>query len=216
MTAPSVFGQASPQVEGSDYNTTVFLIQQGLLKVQTMTLVRVLACTNAGGVSPSGTVDVQPLVNQMTGNRQSIPHKPLYKMPYARIQGGTNAIIMDPQVGDIGLALFASRDISGVKSSRGQANPGSFRTFNYADGIYIGGVLNGIPVQYMRFTAAGILVVSPTEITLQAPTVAVTGNLTVSGTTVGTGEGTFNGIPVSTHVHPGVQSGGSDTGTPIP
>lgn len=216
MTTKAVFGQAGPQVESSNYNTMVFLIQQGLLKVQTMTLVKVLACTNSGGVSASGTVDVQPLVNQMTGNRQSFPHKPLYKMPYQRIQGGTNAIIIDPQPGDIGLAIFASRDLSGVKSAKGQANPGSFRSFNYADGIYLAGVLNGVPQQYVRFTASGIVLLSPTEITLHAPTVAVQGNLTISGTTVGTGEGTFNGIPVSTHVHGGVQSGGSDTGPPIP
>lgn len=216
MTAQAVFGQAAPQVESSDYNTTVFLIQQGILKVQTMTLVRVLACTNAGGVSPSGTVDVQPLVNQMTGNRLSIPHKPLYKMPYQRVTGGTNAVIMDPVAGDIGLAIFASRDISGVKTAKGQANPGSFRTFNYADGIYIAGVLNGTPVQYVRFTPAGIELVSPTEVTIQAPTITLDGDVNISGATVGAGEGTFNGIPVSTHKHPGVQLGGSDTGNPIP
>lgn len=216
MTTKAVFGAAAPQVEQSNYNTMVFLIQQGLLKIQTMTLVKVLTCTNAGGVSPSGTVDVQPLVSQMTGNRLSIPHKPLYKMPYQRIQGGPNAVIMDPQPGDIGLAIFASRDISGVRGARGMANPGSFRTFNYADGIYLAGVLNGVPTQYVRFTGSGIELVSPTGITLHAPTVAVQGNLTVSGSTAGSGEGTFNGIPVSTHRHPGVQSGGSDTDPPIP
>lgn len=170
MTAPAVFGQAAPQVEQSDYNTTVFLIQQGILKVQTMTLVKVLACTNTGALAASGTVDVQPLVNQMTGNRLSIPHKPLYKMPYQRMQGGGGAVILDPVPGDIGLALFASRDISGVKTAKGQANPGSFRSYNYADGIYLGGVLNGIPSVYVQFF---------TGLILGAPVVSTTENLSV-------------------------------------
>lgn len=170
MTAPAVFGQAAPQVEQSGYNTTVFLIQQGILKVQTMTLVKVLACTNTGALAASGTVDVQPLVNQMTGNRLSIPHKPLYKMPYQRMQGGDGAVILDPVPGDIGLALFASRDISGVKTAKGQANPGSFRSYNYADGIYLGGVLNGIPSIYVQFF---------TGLILGAPVVSTTENLSV-------------------------------------
>lgn len=170
MTVPAVFGQAAPQVEASDYNATVFLIQQGILKIQTMTLVKVLACTNDGGLAASGTVDVQPLVNQMTGNRLSIPHKPLYKMPYQRVQGGSNAVILDPVKDDIGLAIFASCDISGVKSAKGQANPGSFRKFNYADGIYLGGTLNGVPSQFVQFFAGLIL---------GASVVSTTGNLSV-------------------------------------
>ena len=45
--------------------------------------------------------------------------------------------------------------------------------------------------------------------------VNITGNLVVSGTTTGTGDGQFNGIHVSAHHHPGVQPGGGNTGEPI-
>jgi len=169
MTAP-VFGQATPQTDGSDYNTMLFLIQQRLLKIRTITLVQVKACTNSGGVSASGTVDVQPLVNQMSGRRLSTPHGTLYKMLYQRSQGGSNAVILDPVAGDIGIAVFCDRDISGVKKARGQANPGSFRTFNFADGIYLGGTLNGTPEQFLQFFAG---------ITLGAHMVNTTGNLAV-------------------------------------
>ena len=39
------------------------------------------------------------------------------------------------------------------------------------------------------------------NVTIVAPTVAVTGDLTVSGTIVATGEVTGNGIALSTHTH---------------
>lgn len=42
-----------------------------------------------------------------------------------------------------------------------------------------------------------------------------TGTLTISGTTTGTADGKFNGIHVSAHHHPGVQTGGGITGEPI-
>lgn len=167
MTA-AVFGQATPQTEGSDFATMWFLIQQRLLKIRTITLVRVEACTNGGELAAEGTVDVLPLVNQMSGGRLSTPHGTLYKMLYQRARGGGNAVILDPVKGDIGIAVFCDRDISGVKSARGPANPGSFRTFNFADGIYLGGTLNGTPAQYLQFFAG---------ITLGAPMVNTTGNL---------------------------------------
>lgn len=212
--ASAVFGVQGPQVVDSEFNTIAAVIQYFLTKVNTCTVVRVLSCSNSGGISPVGTVDVQPLVNQMTGDRISVPHGPVYSLPYVRAQGGANAVILDPQPGDIGIVCFAQRDISAVKEAKGVANPGSFRMFNWADGIYVGGILNGTPTQYVAFTSGGIQVVSPTLITLEAPTVAVVGNLTVSGTTVGTGEGTFDGVGVATHTHPGLELGGSNSPPP--
>lgn len=42
------------------------------------------------------------------------------------------------------------------------------------------------------------------------------GTLTIDGAVEATGEGTFSGIPVSTHVHGGVTTGGGATGLPVP
>lgn len=211
----AVFGVQTPQTDGSDYNALQAVIQATLAKVQTFAICKVMGCTNSGGIAPAGTVDVQPLVNQMTGDRIAVPHGTIYKLPYARIQGGANAIIIDPVPGDLCMVGFAARDISAVVKAKGQANPGSFRQFNWADGMYIMGICNDTPTQYIAFTAAGIVVLSPTKITLHAPTVAVEGNLTISGTTTGQGDGIFNSTHVHTHVHSGVQSGGSDTGPPV-
>jgi hypothetical protein len=142
------------------YNTIVYTIQQQLAKMQTATLVRVEACTNSGDLSPVGLVNITPLVDQVAGDGTPIPHVTIFDVPYMRLQGGANAVIIDPQPGDIGIAVFASRDISAVQATRAQALPGSYRQFDFADGLYVGGVLNGAPQQYLRFSTSGVEIVA--------------------------------------------------------
>jgi len=220
MSTPdaAVFGTQTPQVEGDDYNTLVFAVQQILAKVNTCSIVQVMACTNAGGIVPAGTVDVQPLINQMTGARVAVPHGIISKLPYSRMQGGNSAIILDPQPGDIGVVVFSQRDITHVVNSRARANPGSFRQFNWADGIYIGGILNLTPNQYVVFTPSGISIVSPTLVTVQAPTVNVqaSSSATVNAPVVNIeGGGTvIDGKPYLPHTHISA-SPGSPTGPVI-
>lgn len=202
-----VFGQQDPSTQASEYAALAFVVQQLLQKMQTVTLVRVVSCSNDGGVSPVGTVSVQPLVNQMSGDRQPTPHGVIFNVPYFRLQGGASAVILDPEVGDIGMCAFASRDISAVKTAKDAANPGSFRQYDWADGLYFGGLLNAVPTQYVRFHAGGI--------ELKAPTVHVEGNLTVSGSVVADGDVTGDGTSLHTHVHSGVQTGGGNSGPPV-
>ena len=225
-------GMLQPSTLWGVHNNLAFIIQQALSKVQTATVVKVIACSNDGGVSPVGTVDVQILVNQMgslAGKMVGVPHVTMLGLPYLRIQGGVNAVIIDPQPGDIGIAVFASRDLTNVKSTKAQANPGSFRMHDFADGMYLGGLLNGVPTQYVQFGSGGVTIVSPDTITLQAPNIVLQGavaqsggnvtmaeDLTVGGDVVADLTGsTFDGIPFATHKHIGVTSGSSNTGGPI-
>ncbi|KAG0772438.1 hypothetical protein G6F22_015737 [Rhizopus arrhizus] len=164
-------GQAQAGEGVGEYGALMFLINQALARLSTATLVRVVSVTNDGGLSPVGFVDVQPLVNQLDGAGNAVPHAVLHQLPYFRLQGGTDAVILDPKVGDIGMAAFGSRDLSAVKASKQQSNPGSWRTHDMADGLYFGGLLNGTPVQYVQFTAGGINVVSPSKVTVQAPNI---------------------------------------------
>jgi hypothetical protein len=190
-------GQLKPSSTRGEFNNITFLVQQALGKMQTSTLVRVEACSNNGGVSPVGNVDVTPLVNQVDSNGNPTPHVTIYNMPYLRIQGGANAVIIDPQKGDIGICVFASRDISKVKTTRKQGNPGSFRQYSFSDGMYLGGCLNAAPTQYVQMNFAGIKIFSPNAIILQAPdiqlvatTIEINGS---SSTTVTTPTFTVNG-----------------------
>ena len=214
LMTDQVTGQQNPATSSNDYNTFAFVVQQLLQKMQTVTLVRVVGVTNTGGVEAVGTVDVQPLVNQMSGDRIPTPHGIIYGVPYFRLQGGTNAVILDPQVDDIGMCAFASRDISAVKEAKGPANPGSFRQYDWADGLYFGGMLNGTPEQFVRFSDAGVEIVSPTGVRIQAPTIELDGAVTATDTIDATGDVTGAGISLSTHTHGGVTPGGGNTGPP--
>jgi hypothetical protein len=166
-------GTADATSGGSDYNANLFLIHQVLATVSTAKLVQVKAVTNAGDDSPVGFVDVLPLVNQLDGENNSVPHGIVHNIPYFRLQGGTNAVILDPQVDDIGLCIFSDRDISSVKNTKAVSNPGSMRRFDMADGLYLGGYLNGTPQQYVAFSSSGIDIVSPTQIRMSAPNIVL-------------------------------------------
>jgi hypothetical protein len=178
--APVYTGYQVAQSGQGEINGIAFIVKQLLSRVGTSTIVKVTAVTNAGGLEPVGFVDVVPQVNQKDGAGNTVPHGTIHGLPYSRLQGGTDAVILDPKVGDLGIAVFASRDISSVKAGKKQANPGSHRRFDMADGMYVGGLLNGTPTQYVRFSADGITICTPVQMILDAPAVLTTGNLIVS------------------------------------
>jgi hypothetical protein len=161
QTDEVTLGALKPSTTWGDYNNILFVVMQALAKMQTATIVKIMACSNSGDASPVGTVDIMPMVNQVDGSGNPTPHGTIYNIPYFRIQGGANAVILDPQVGDLGIAVFASRDISNVKSTKAQANPGSWRQYDWGDGMYLGGLLNGTPNQFIQFSLAGIVVSVP-------------------------------------------------------
>lgn len=207
-----VYGQQGISTTNDDYNTLSFVFWMLMQKVQTATMVKVVSCTNDGGLSPVGRVTVQPLVNQMTGNRQAVPHGQLFNCLYSRMTGGDNAVIMDPEPEDIGLMVFCSRDISGVVANEGQANPGSFRMFDWADGIYTAPVpLGKTPTQFVRFSSGGIEIVSPTKIKLSAPVIDIEASTSVTmnspANTIEGGGTSIDGKPFLPHTHPDPQGG---------
>lgn len=210
----------------SDFDTHSFVIRQALAKVRTTTIVQVVSCTNDGGLSAVGFVDVKVLVGRMDGDGNVIDAGTISDVPYFRLQGGANAVIMDPQPGDIGLACISDRDISSVKASRSAAAPGSVRRHDMADALYIGGILNGAPTQYIQFGADGVKVYSPTMVRIEAPDVDVRGAVTVTGsldvigpvtaseTIVAQGDVIGQGISLATHVQTGVTPGSGTSGPP--
>lgn len=163
-----------PTSAANEWTKLVFVFNQLLRGKATAGLVEVLACTNAGGIAPVGTVDVRLLVNQVDGQGGSpTPHGPMYSLPYHRLQGGTFAAIIDPAPGDIGLAVFCMRDSTAAFAAKGPASPASDDVMGFNSGMYFGGFLNGTPTDYVAISAAGIKIVSPTAVTVQAPTVTV-------------------------------------------
>lgn len=141
-----------------------FAFRAAMAQVRTTIPVQVIAA-HGGGLAAVGRIDVQPLVQQTdsAGNIMALPV--LYGLPYLRWQGGASAVILDPAVGDIGLACFADRDVSAVVASGQQSPPGSNRRFSLADGFYVGATLNAEPMQYLWFDADnGVKLISPNPI----------------------------------------------------
>lgn len=174
----------------SEYATLEFIIQSILGRAATAKQVKVVACTNSGGIAKWGTVDVVPLVNMVAGDGTQVPHGTVYRLPYHRLQGGPCAVILDPVAGDIGLAVICDRDSSAVRADPIQAAanangtagtpPGSARQFDVADGMYFGGFLNAAPTVYVQFIGTDIVVHSPTKVTVTAPEVDLTAGTVVN------------------------------------
>lgn len=158
-------------------------------------IVAVTAVSGGGADAGPPTVNVRPLVNQIDGLGNQTPHGIVNGLPVFRLQGGPGAFVLDPVVGDIGLAVICDRDISAVKATGAQSGPGSWRTNSWADGCYFGGYLNAAPASYVQINAGGVNIQTAGTITINAG----------GGTTI-------DGKPFLPHVHTGVQSGGDDTG----
>lgn len=224
-----------PQDTSSEANAQQFLMHQFLMGKAFITLAMVTAVNDSGEV-----VSVKPMVDGFTGGGDRIPSGVISGVPVWRLQRGASAVIMPPVVGDIGLIAICDRDITAVKATKDAALPGSNRTHSYSDAIYLGGVLNAEPSQYVKFSNDGIDIVSPLVVQVNGNTVVINadakislnspiieangqltqgagsyaGNATFGGNITATGEVTGNGIHLSTHKHGGVESGGSTTDEP--
>lgn len=163
-------GFADDHTAGGDYNELAFVFAQLAGRMATSQPVLVKAVGNT-------TVDVQPMVAQIDGAGNATLHGVIHNVPVLRVQGGSNAFIVTPAAGDIGLAVIASRDISSVKANKAPSNPGSRRQFDWADAIYVPGILNLMPEQFVRVASDGIR--------LEAPLVAASGSLTVENGATG-------------------------------
>lgn len=173
----------------------LFIIQKLIRGIHTAALVKVLAVRpTAGSV---GFVDVQPMVLDQDTNGVVIAQSPIYNIPYLRLQGGISAVILDPAVGDIGLCLFMARDSSNVFKTRQPGAAPTNRAYSSADGLYLGGVLNADPTQWVKFLpAGGIDIHAAGDLSLSATgalSITATGAATLSAASwTVTGPVTFN------------------------
>ena len=240
MSAPTkpVLSNITPTSNGTELSRMQFIIKTALAGLRTAIPVKVISCSNTGGVAPIGTVSVQPLVSAVDGSGQVWDHGTIYNVPYMRIQGGANGVIIDPVAGDIGIATVCDRDISTVKNTGKVSPPGSNRKNDMSDMVYLMTIIGAAPTQYVQFNSSGITIHSPikvnitapnveidasTECKINAPTITLNGAVnqtsgsaaTFSGSMNVTGDVTANGTSLHTHKHGGVQTGSGQTGVPV-
>lgn len=205
-------GQQDPTDSVSQFRMLSFIIRQAIAQVDTVKVVQVTAVNPGAGSPPlAGTVDVQILVNQLDGGGNSIKQGVVYGLPYFRLGNGSCAIICDPIVGELGLALCCDRDISNVKSAVSggnppQTNPGSLRKYSVSDGVYLGGCLNPAPDLYLWLKDDGTFELKASDgnaITSSATGMTITdmnGNqiqMKPSIVNIVTGALQVNGVPVT-------------------
>lgn len=190
----NIYSGVAPQ------NAFNFKLEQTIKDVSTAIPV-IVKGVQPGGVGVVGYVDVLPLVTNVSGSNEAVQPVTLYHLPYFRLQGGKAAIICDPEINDIGLAVFAQTDTSTVKAGTTEPQqPGSKRRHSMSDGWYIGGFLNQAPSVYVELTQNNTVVIN------------ASGGVTINGTVTVNGDVVANGISLTGHTHPG-DSGGT-TGAP--
>lgn len=153
------------------------LILSLIKDVRTAIPVKVIAVHPGTGNPPAiGTVDVQPLVQTVDGTGKLWSLAKVYGVPFCRIQSGGTAIVVDPSVGDIGFAVACDRDISSVIASADLAGPGSARTHDISDLVYVLSVISATAVtQYILANSSGITMLSPNTITIQGQQINLVG-----------------------------------------
>lgn len=218
----------------SEFNAMEFLIRNTILGLVNTAIPVIVTAVDAGGAgAATGYVTVKPLVCQVDGFGETLDPAELFRVPYARVQGGIAALVIDPVVGDVGLAVFAKSDCSNVAQMQSKpVQPGSFRKFSMSDGFYFGGFLNRAPSVYIEADQTNIVIHAVSDVTIQAPSkvriesplIEVTGQIVQTGEQSSAGSSflngftntggsiTSNGVVLETHVHPG-DSGGV-TGPP--
>lgn len=171
--------------------------------------------------NPQGTAPTWNKITKLTGCPVQFP------------KGGGFGAVFPLQQGDEVLIIFASRCIDAWWQQGGIQVQAELRMHDLGDGFVVPGVWSqpavaavALPTASIRIgkldSSAYLEVTQSGVVNIKAPggfnvdgNTDVTGDVSVTGVTTGTGEGTFNQIPVSTHLHTGVQSGGSNTGGPI-
>jgi len=162
-----------PADAASEVGRMDYIIRSALSGMRTAIPVKVISVTNTGGLAAIGKVSVQPLVNAVDGDGQSWEHGIIHNVPYMRIQGGANGVILDPAVGDIGIATVCDRDISTVKNTGKVSAPGSNRKNDMSDMVYLMTIIGAAPTQYIQFNSSGITIHSPNKVTITAPNAEV-------------------------------------------
>lgn len=175
---------------------------------------------------------VRPQIMLGTTEGQKVSRPQIASVPVLNIGGGGFVLSFPIKPGDLGWIKASDRDLSLYFQGGPEKEewPHTKRMHSFSDGLFIPDVLRGVTIDgedaervvlqtvdgETRIALAPGLVKVTTGGTVEvdAPTVHMTGDLQVDGSITAQGEVTGNGIQLSTHVHGGVQSGGSTTGGP--
>ena len=188
-----------------DYNALIYIINSVVKKVNTADLVKVLSVDTT-----TKTISVIPIIKNANAEGDAIEETPIFGIRYFGWQFGGNAIKGTPEVGDIGLIVTCKKDISSPDSGVIQ----TYREYCPSDSIYIGGIfgLNQEPTQFIEFTANGINITTPKDITITCDKANVTATTSATITAPAVDLGGTGGKAIARHGDQ-VKSGNTVVGT---
>jgi hypothetical protein len=164
-------------------------------------------------------VDIAPQIHQLSHDDKPIEHATIYNVPALELAGGKCAIILKPQVGDVGVALICHADISGFKNSSGRKSPPvSNRHNSYSDSIYLGCLYRKEASTFMvveddKITITGKIVNINADTVKVSKNIEIGGSMTVAKNISSMGMVTNMGKNIgATHTHIGVMPGNGVTG----
>lgn len=184
-------------------------------------------------------VDVQPAIQARFVGRKGVEEwitLPLLINCPVCFQGGGGFTLTFPlKVGDECLVVFASRCIDAWWMLGDVQKQMDFRMHDLSDGFVLPGVRSQVKLPSLaasashvelrsddgdaivRITSNGkVQVTADTAVEVTAPTITITGNVTINGTLDVTGHVVGEGIDLHDHVHSDVDSGSSNSGPPVP
>lgn len=235
---PSVSNYAPPSRNPADNDSLAGLLKLALTKflqkTDDMLPAQVIAYNAAQNVA-----QVQPIIEVVSTSNQVMPRAQIASVPVLQLSGGGFALRFPVSPGDLGWVKANDRDISLFKQTYSQSPPNTQRKHSFEDAIFIpqaawnlitlasedtgnmvlqnyaGTVKISLSGDTVTVNAPNVVITGTTAVTITSPTLAVNGDMIITGTLVTDGNITGNGINLNTHVHSGVTTGGSDTGGPV-
>lgn len=208
----------------NEYESTAFPIQRILSQQNNVMPVSVKDCYRKDGRI---FVDIQVIIKQIDADGHGHSNTTIFEIPYLPLAGGGFSIEIEPQAGDVGLAVFCDRDISSFKETFSESLPPSRRKNHSGDAIYLGAFAVPNPDFLIKanFSEKRWDIVGDVNITgnlTASKNLDIGGNADVKGNTSADGDissgGSIKdgeGITLGTHTH---TSGapGSPTSPPVP
>ena len=175
-------------------DSLMLAIDNALANVHTSAIARVTAVGEK-------TISCRPVINRLIDG-ESVALPEFVEVPPIFMQGGGSYTAYPIAVDDYCLLLFTERCFDRWYKGQDYQSPAELRMHDYSDGFALIGI---------NPFAGAITIPSVIQ---QTGDTNITGNLTVIGSIVATGEITGNGVDLSTHTHGGVDPGLGDTGEP--
>ncbi len=178
----------------TQYNALDFLIKNTMHSMLNTALpvkvVEVIEEMALDGGSKTLYLSLLPLILQYDAYGKVLENQIIYKVPCFSLQSGKAAILMKPEVNDIGIAIFAQQDISQLSNI--PKKPASYRSFSFADAIYIGsiqGMGTTEPEIFIKFLQEGEIEIEAKEsvriksakVEIVADDILLEGNVRVEG-----------------------------------